>query len=61
MTLACEYFACLRLETSYKYRNVTFYISGADVAGPLPPLLPLFLPLFPVSYTHLTLPTICSV
>ncbi len=33
MAVACEYFVCLRLATSYKYRNVTFYLSGADVAG----------------------------
>ncbi|EKX50671.1 hypothetical protein GUITHDRAFT_66805 [Guillardia theta CCMP2712] len=33
MREACEYYAALRLVASAKFKNVAFYISGADVAG----------------------------
>jgi len=30
---ACMYYVCVRLAMSYKFRNVAFYLSGADVPG----------------------------
>ena len=30
---ACEYFAASRVATSYRFKDVAFYLSGADVAG----------------------------
>jgi hypothetical protein len=30
---ACEYFAASRVAGSYRFKDIAFYISGADVAG----------------------------
>lgn len=30
---ACQYYACLRLQTSHRFRNVTVFVSGSDVSG----------------------------